>query len=99
MPSLSLILIIVLLAWFWLVSLKTRDIATHTARASCAHQGLQLLDGTVSLQKIRPYYVNIDDFGLRRTYVFDYSGDGISRQTGCIVLHNTRVATILLESG
>jgi hypothetical protein len=88
MSSLSLLLIIGVLVWLWLASLKSRDIAIQTARGSCNHQGLQLLDATVSLQKIRPYYENSNDFG---------SGDGISRQTGCIIMHNTRVVSVILE--
>jgi hypothetical protein len=99
MSSLTLLVFIGLLVWFWLESLKSRDIAIQVARTSCRQQELQLLDGTVSLQALRPYYRNVDDYGLKRTYTFDYSGDGISRQTGCVVLYNTRVVSIVLESG
>jgi len=99
MSSLALLVVIGLLVWFWLESLKSRDIAIQVARTSCRQQELQLLDGTVTLQTIRPYYRNHDDYGLKRTYTFDYSGDGISRQTGCVVLYNDRVASIVLESG
>ena len=99
MSSLALLVIIGLLVWFWLESLKSRDIAIQVARTSCRQQELQLLDGTVSLQTLRPYYRNIDDYGLKRTYTFDYSGDGISRQTGCVILYNNRVMSIVLESG
>jgi Protein of unknown function (DUF3301) len=99
MSSLALLVIIGLLVWFWLESLKSRDIAIQVARTSCRQQELQLLDGTVTLQTIRPYYRNSDDYGMKRTYTFDYSGDGISRQTGCVVLYNNQVASIVLESG
>jgi hypothetical protein len=99
MSSLALLVVIGLLVWFWLESLKSRDVAIQVARISCRQQELQLLDGTVTLQTIRPYYRNHDDYGLKRTYTFDYSGDGISRQTGCVVLYNGRVASIVLESG
>ncbi len=99
MTSLTLLVVIGLLVWFWLESLRSRDIAIQVARTSCKQQELQLLDGTVSLQTIRPYYRNPDDYGLKRTYTFDYSGDGISRQTGCVVLYNSRGASIVLESG
>jgi len=98
MSSLALLVVIGLLVWFWLESLKSRDIATQVARNSCRQQELQLLDGTVSLQTLRPYYRNRDDYGLKRTYTFDYSGDGLSRQTGCVVLYNTRVVSIILEA-
>jgi hypothetical protein len=96
MSSLALLVVIGLLVWFWLESLKSRDIAVQVARTSCRQQELQLLDGTVSLQTLRPYYRNRDDYGLKRTYTFDYSGDGTSRQTGCVVLYNTRVVSIVL---
>jgi Protein of unknown function (DUF3301) len=99
MSSLTLLVIIGLLVWFWLESLKCREIAMQVARTSCRQQELQLLDGTVSLQSMRPYYRNREDFGLKRTYTFDYSGDGISRQTGCVVLYNNRVVSIILERG
>jgi hypothetical protein len=98
MSSLALLVVIGLLVWFWLESLKSRDIATQVARNSCRQQELQLLDGTVSLQTLRPYYRNRDDYGLKRTYTFDYSGDGLSRQTGCVVLYNSRVVSIVLEA-
>jgi hypothetical protein len=99
MSSLALLAVIGLLVWFWLESLKSRDIAIQVARNSCRQQELQLLDGTVSLQTLRPYYRSRDDYGLKRTYTFDYSGDGVTRQTGCVVLYNTRVVSIVLESG
>lgn len=99
MSSLALLVVVGLLVWFWLESMKSRDIAIQVARISCRQQELQLLDGTVTLQTIRLYYRNSDDYGLKRTYTFDYSGDGISRQTGCVVLYNNRVVSIVLQSG
>ena len=98
MSSLALIFSIVILIWFWLTSMNCRGIALQTARISCANQGLQFLDGTVSLRKIRPYYLNADDLGFKRTYVFDYSSDGVSRHTGCVVLHNTRITSVVLTA-
>jgi hypothetical protein len=98
MCSLAMLLLIGLLVWFWLESLNCRDIAIQIARGSCRQQDLQLLDGTVSLRRFRPYFKNRDDFGLKRTYIFDYSGDGFSRQTGCVVLQNRRIISVVLES-
>jgi hypothetical protein len=99
MSSLTMLLLIGLLVWFWLQSLKCRDIAIEIARNSCREQALQLLDGTVALRDLRPYFHSRNDYGLKRTYTFDYSGDGFSRQSGCVVLYNSRVMSIVLESG
>ena len=96
MPSIAFLLLIVLVVWIWLRSLTYRDIAVQTARDTCTREGVQFLDGTVSLQKIRLFYADIDHFGLRRTYVFDYSGDGLSRHTGCVILHNAHIVSIVM---
>lgn len=98
MSSLLLLLIVAGLVWYWQAGMNCRDIAIATARNTCAREGLQLLDGTVSLRHIRPYYRNGGRFGLLRTFGFDYSTDGISRLSGCIVLRNTRVESIILDS-
>ncbi|UCC56550.1 MAG: DUF3301 domain-containing protein [Gammaproteobacteria bacterium] len=98
MSSLTILLLIAVFVWFWQANLRSRDIAVQTASGSCKAQGLQLLDGTVSIKHIKPYYRSRNDFGIQRTYLFDYSGDGFSRQTGCIVLHNNAVQTVILES-
>jgi len=97
MSSLAFLLLIAVLVWLWQANLHSRDIAVQTAGRSCKAQDLQLLDGTVSIKHIKPYYRSRNDFGIQRTYVFDYSGDGFTRQTGCVVMHNTAVQTIVLE--
>jgi len=98
MSSLALLLLIAVIVWVWQANLHSRDIAVQTARGSCQAQNLQLLDATVAIQKVIPYYRSSNDFGLQRTYVFEYSGDGFSRQTGCVVMHNAAVQTVVLES-
>ena len=97
MTSLAILLLIAAMVWLWQANLHSRDIAVQTARVSCKAQGLQLLDATVSIKRIRPYFRNRGDFGLQRTYVFEYSGDGFSRQSGCVVMRNTAVQTVVLE--
>jgi hypothetical protein len=97
MGSLAFLLLLVLLVWFWQTSLATRDRAIVTARETCKHNGLQLLDGTTSLQNIRPYYSRTNGPGFKRTYTFDYSEDGITRQNGCIVMHNMQITAVLLD--
>jgi hypothetical protein len=97
MSTLALLLLIVLLVWFWQISLQSRDTALRTARDTCKHQGLQFLDGTASLQSVRPFFSPEQGPGLKRTYTFDYSADGIARHTGCIIMHNTQVSAVLLD--
>ncbi|MGB5306471.1 MAG: DUF3301 domain-containing protein [Gammaproteobacteria bacterium] len=98
MTSLALLLIIVLLVLFWQFSLHCHDIAIETARNTCKQRNIQFLDGTASLSAMRPYFSKVSGLALKRTYTFDYSEDGIGRQKGCIVMLNSRVETVLLDS-
>ena len=97
MLPLSLLLLIVFLVWFWQISQRSREMAIETARQTCKQRGAQLLDGTASLQHIRPCFTRASGPGLKRTYTFDYSEDGIVRQTGCIIMFNTQVSAVLLD--
>jgi hypothetical protein len=97
MTPLALLIIIALLVWFWQVSQQCRDIAIQVARQTCKQQGLQFLDGTASLKSIRPFLSRSAGPGFKRTYTFDYSEDGIGRRSGCIIMHNARISSVLLD--
>ena len=97
MTPLALLLLIALLLWLWRAGQDSRDAAIAIARETCERQGLQFLDGTPALQKIRPCFSWRTGPGLRRIYTFDYSADGVGRKTGCIIMHNARVSAVLLD--
>lgn len=98
MTPLALLFVIVLVFWLWRTGQDSRDTAIATARETCQRQGLQFLDGTPALQKIRPCFSRRAGPGLRRIYTFDYSADGVGRKTGCIIMHNTQVSAVLLDN-
>jgi len=85
MDNLLAIVGLALLGWFWLDSLRARELATGIARAACTQRGLQFLDHTVALHHLR---VRRTPQGLRwrRVYRFDFSEEGVGRQTGYLVL-------------
>jgi hypothetical protein len=91
MQSLFLLAGIGLIVWFWLQSLRARDIAIRTAQDLCKHQGLQLLDATVSLNSLRPRRSAQGHMALLRTYQFEYSADGTERQMGFVLLLGLQV--------
>lgn len=80
-----------LLAWFWLESLKVRDIAIKTGRQAAERYGLQLLDETVAMTRI---WVARDSNGrLRflRTYAFEVSDTGTDRLSCYLTLLGNRL--------
>lgn len=72
--------------WFWLDSLKAREIAVRAAEAACVEEGLQFLDETAAVRSLR---LARDDEGrlrLRRIYGFEFSDNGDNRCPGSLAL-------------
>ena len=85
MDSLFALLLLLLLGWFWLDSLRAREIAIGICRVACEQRDLQLLDQAVALQRIG---VRRTPRGLRlrRVFRFDFSEEGVGRRSGYLVL-------------
>jgi len=83
---LGLLLALVALAWYWHDSLGARERANDAAFETCRNTGASLLDGTVAFRRLRPVRVGGGPLQLRRTYVFDYTRDGYTRQQGFVVM-------------
>lgn len=80
------LLIIVLGGWFFMVSLRVRELAIKLSRQACQREGLQFLDDTVSAAHIGLRRDGRGRLGLNRTYQFEFSESGAQRYTGYIVM-------------
>ena len=83
--SLDTLLLLGLLAglvWFWADSARAREQMLERCRSLCDELNLQLLDQTVSLEKLRLGRGPHGNVELRRWYVFEYSTDGADRWQG-----------------
>ena len=85
MSNLIAILALLLLGWFWLDSLRAREIATGISRAACEQRNLQFLDQTVELVRLGARRTG-EGMRLRRVYRFDFSEEGVGRRNGYLVL-------------
>ncbi len=90
MTSLLLISLLLAVAWFWLDSLRARELATGVAAAMCGRRDLQFLDQTVALARFG-LGRSARGLRLRRVYRFDYSEEGVGRHTGHLVMLGTAV--------
>lgn len=81
------------LLW-WRASVEARDRANAAALQACERDGVQMLDGTVSFQRLRPTRDAEGRLAFRRTYVFDYTDDGQSRRQGFVILHGHEVEVV-----
>jgi len=83
--------------WFWQDSLAARERANEEALETCRSIDATLLNGTVafqSLRLVRPWGAAL---AIERTYVFDYSLDGVTVQQGFLVMTGRRVETLGLQ--
>ena len=81
-----LILLMLALGWFWYDSTKAHDLAASDSQFACQRRGLQFLDGSVFLKKLR---IRRTTQGLRlyRIYGFEFSKGGFHRYPGfCKIL-------------
>lgn len=82
------------LIWFWLDSLKAREIGVRAAQAACAEEGLQFLDESV-VGRLEGF--GRDDAGhlrLRRSYLFEYSDTGDNRRRGSVSLLGQQIVLL-----
>jgi hypothetical protein len=84
-------------AAFWHAALGARDRANAAARETCAATGAALLDGTVAFSALRVVRGAAGRLTFERTYVFDYSTDGVTRRQGFVVVCGRSVESIGLQ--
>jgi hypothetical protein len=96
-PLLAVLIGLVGVAWFWHDSLGARERANLAALDTCRNTGAQLLDGTVAFRGLRPVRGADGWLALRRTYVFDYSQDGVTRRQGFVILTGRSIDSIGLQ--
>jgi hypothetical protein len=91
---LALLAAMLAVAWFWHDSLGARENANAAALDTCQSTGATLLDGTVAFRKLETVRVAGGSLGFRRTYVFDYTRDGATREQGFVVLTGHSVDSV-----
>lgn len=90
MDNLLAILVLLLIGWFWLDSLRAREIAIGICQAACTQRELQFLDQAVALRRLGVSW-RAEGVRMRRVYRFDFSEEGIGRRNGYIVLRGMRL--------
>ncbi len=95
----TLILILVLAiigAWFW-HHLGIRQIALRHARQTAKKEGVQLLDDSIVLARIRLCRSPDTAIAFQRTYQFEFSSLGDRRFLGWVILKGRRLETVELQ--
>ena len=94
--DLLIVALIGVAAWYWFSSTRVRELAIAAARRSVEQADVQLLDQSVSLARVSMSRDRAGHWHIWREYRFDYSRDGLSRETGHIILLGQRLEAVLV---
>lgn len=90
-------LAIAAIGWLWYDSMRARERALGAGRQACERDGLQFLDDTVKIVRVRPARNGDGRLVLRRTYRFEFSDDGARRRDGTIVIIGAELESLELD--
>ena len=87
-------LVLVLAAfWLWQNALRARERARELARALCVRAGVQLLDESVAVRRLRLRRMPGEGLHLERCYGFEVSLNGADRRRGSLNLLDGEIAS------
>jgi len=92
-------LIILLLATvlYWWDASRAKENARLHGRRACDREGLQFLDDTVVLSRVRLRRNANGQLAIRREYRFEFASDGGRRYDGYMVLLGNQLLHLTLE--
>jgi hypothetical protein len=83
-------------AWLWYSGFRAREAGIRAVRRACEAEGLQLLDDTIALSRLKLQRDEEGRLSLLRVYGFEYSDTGDNRRRGSVHLLGDRVTLLNL---
>lgn len=82
--------------WYWMDALRGKELARAAGRRACEEAGVQFLDDSVVLARVRPQRNARGRLGFHRAYHFEYTPDGSVRHRGEVALLGRQVLHLSL---
>ncbi|HEY8085965.1 MAG TPA: DUF3301 domain-containing protein [Methylophilaceae bacterium] len=86
-----LLLLIIFGGWFWLASLRVRELAISAGQQAAQQYGVQFLDETVAFSRLRLARDSSGRVRFKRTYQFEVSDTGSERLQCSLVMLGTHL--------
>ena len=87
----------VFLLWLWWDGLGAREVALHAGKDACNQHGVQFLDESVVLSKIRLARDFHGTIRVERYFRFEFATDGATRHQGRIQILNRTVTRLEMD--
>ena len=76
--------------------MRITELALQSARRSCERDGVQLLDQSVSVQRMSLSRDASGTWRVWRQYRFEYSRDGMERERGHVIMLGNRLQALVM---
>ena len=83
--------------WYWYAGMHVREQAIAVGRRACGEAGVQFLDESVALSRIRFARNGSGQLQFQRDYRFEFSDTGNNRRPGIVRMLGNRVEWIGLD--
>ena len=83
--------------FYWLDSIRAKEIATARSREACKKVSLEFLDETVSIKKVRLRRNSRGRLNFYREYQFEFTSTGEHRYKGIVKLLGKHLIDIEME--
>lgn len=88
--------LLLLAGWFWWDGLRKRELAVRAAGAICQRAGVQFLDDSVALSRIRLSRDGRQQMRVYREFAFEYSDTGDNRLPGRVHVLGDQIVDVNL---
>lgn len=85
------------IGWYWYAGMQVREQAVAVGRRACTGAGLQFLDESVALSRIRFARNANGQLQFLRDYRFEFSDTGDNRRPGLVRMLGERVEWVSLD--
>lgn len=85
------------LGWYWYAGMQARELAVAAGRRACADAGVQFLDESVALQRLRFARNDNGQLQFQRDFRFEFSDTGDNRRPGVVRMSGARVVWVNLD--
>ncbi|WP_369854693.1 DUF3301 domain-containing protein [Candidatus Thalassolituus haligoni] len=94
LDSLVILLLLAVIWWGWSVQQKVRLVALKHARRRCQDEGVQLLDDTLVLERMKPAMGRGSLLIWQRCYGFEFSSTGEHRYSGTVQMRGLTLQAV-----
>jgi hypothetical protein len=98
MSEAALFALLALFGWLWWDGNRAREIAAGAGRAVCARAGVQFLDDTVALRRMRLQRSEEGRLLIARQYGFEFTRLGERRWAGAVRMLGRDVLAVDLDA-